>query len=349
MRIGVSTVQVPFIRGGAEILADGLVKAFLELGHQAEEISMPFRFAPVTEVKRSMDVWASENFEYMNGHNMDLVVCLKFPSFYLQHPNKVAWIIHQHRAVYDLWNTSFTKDFSTTIEGKKLREEIIKRDTQAFKTFRNIFTIGKIVSTRLQKFNQINSSTLYHPPKLANYLYNAPAEPYIFFPSRLEELKRQYLLIEAMQYVESPVVALVAGDGGQKVVLQNLIEQLGVNQRVRLIGSISDAEMLGFYAHCLGVFFGSYYEDYGYVTLEAMLAAKPVITCTDSGEAVEFVVDQETGFIVTPEPQAIAKAIDYLYFHQERASAMGIAGRERYHALDISWENVVNNLLRNCN
>ena len=345
MRIGVITVQVPFIRGGAEILTDGLVKAICEAGHEVEEISMPFRFAPVSEVKRSMDIWASENFEYMNGYTMDLVICLKFPTFYLQHPNKVAWIIHQHRAVYDLWDTAFTEGLSTTSDGKALRQDIIQRDTQALKSFHKLFAIGKTVSKRLQYFNQISSITLYHPPKLDSYFYNAPAEPYIFFPSRLERLKRQDLLIKAMKYVKSPVVALLAGDGGQKMALQNLIEQLDINHRVRLIGRLSDAEIIGFYAHCLGVFFGSYDEDYGYVTLEAMLAAKPVITCNDSGEAVEFVIDQETGFVVNPEPEAIAQAIDDLYFHQQSAVAMGMAGLEKYRALNISWDNVINKLL----
>jgi glycosyltransferase involved in cell wall biosynthesis len=345
MRIGVITVQVPFIRGGAEILTDGLVKAIREAGHEVEEISMPFRFAPVSEVKRSMDIWASENFEYMNGYTMDLVICLKFPTFYLQHPNKVAWIIHQHRAVYDLWDTAFTEGLSTTSDGKALRQDIIQRDTQALKSFHKLFTIGKTVSKRLQYFNQISSITLYHPPKLDSHFYNAPAEPYIFFPSRLERLKRQDLLIKAMKYVKSPVVALLAGEGGQKMALQNLIEQLDINHRVRLIGRLSDAEMIGFYAHCLGVFFGSYDEDYGYVTLEAMLAAKPVITCNDSGEAVEFVIDQETGFVVNPEPEAIAQAIDDLYFHQQRAVAMGIAGLERYKSLNISWNNVIQQIL----
>ncbi|PHM09241.1 hypothetical protein CK516_15780 [Nostoc sp. 'Peltigera malacea cyanobiont' DB3992] len=94
-----------------------------------------------------------------------------------------------------------------------------------------------------------------------------------------------------------------------------------------------------------GGFFGSYDEDYGYVTLEAMLAAKPVITCNDSGEAVEFVIDQETGFVVNPEPEAIAQAIDDLYFHQQSAAAMGMAGLERYRTLNISWDNVINKLL----
>jgi glycosyltransferase involved in cell wall biosynthesis len=345
MRIGVITVQVPFIRGGAEILADNLVKAIREIGHEAEIISMPFRFAPTSEVKRSMDIWASENFEYMNGYNMDLVICLKFPTFYLQHYNKVAWIIHQHRAVYDLWNTPYTDGFSQTVDATALRQEIFKRDTEALKSFQKIFTIAKTVSERLQYFNQINSIPLYHPPSRASDFYTAPAQPYIFFPSRLEDLKRQDLLVKAMKHIKSPVVALLAGEGGKKPALENMIYQLEVNQKVRLLGRITDHEMLSFYAHCLGVFFGSHNEDYGYVTLEAMLAAKPVITCTDSGEAAKFVINKETGFVVKAEPEAIAQAIDDLYFHQKSAAEMGMAGLERYRALNISWENVVHKLL----
>lgn len=347
MRIAVTTVQVPFIRGGAEILAEGLVKAIREAGHEVDEISMPFRFYPVSEVKRSIDVWESENFEYMNGYTMDVVICLKFPTFYLKHPNKVAWLIHQHRAVYELWDTPFTEGLSNTNEGKNLRQDIIKRDTKALKSFQKVYTIAKTVSERLQYFNQISSIPLYNPPRLANYFYTAPAEPYIFFPSRLEDLKRQDLLIKAMQYVKSPVVALLAGEGGKKINLKQLISQLNLNQRVRLLGQITDEEMLGFYAHSLGVFFGSYNEDYGYVTLEAMLASKPVITCTDSGGSLEFVVNEETGFVVEPNPEEVAQAIDDLYFNQKRAVEMGKAGLEKYHALDISWDNVLQKLLNN--
>lgn len=148
-----------------------------------------------------------------------------------------------------------------------------------------------------------------------------------------------------MYHVKSPVVALLAGDGGKKAELQQLINQLDLHQQVKLIGRITDDEMLAFYAHCLGVFFGPYGEDYGYVTLETMLASKPVITCSDSGGSLEFVADGETGFIVNPQPEEIAQAIDKLFFNQRRAASIGEAGRKRYHTLAISWDNVIQNLL----
>ncbi|MGG6270199.1 glycosyltransferase family 4 protein [Leptolyngbya sp. AN03gr2] len=345
MRIAIATVQVPFIRGGAEIHAEGLFRAIQAAGHSVDLVSMPFRFAPVSEIQRSMKVWASENFEHLNGYHCDRVICLKFPTFYLQHPYKVAWVLHQHREVYDLWGTEFTTELTQSAAGKQLKHEITEQDNKAFSTFQSIYANAKTVSARLQKFNQIASTPLYHPPQDAERFYTAPAEPYMFFLSRLETLKRQDLLIQAMRFVRSPMVALIGGEGGQHAYLQGLIEQFGLQQKVRLIGRLTDAEKLSFYAHCSGVFFAPYNEDYGYVTLEAMLARKPVITCTDSGEPIEFVVNGQTGWVVEPEPEAIAEKIDQLYEQQAIAKEMGVAGYDRYHALDISWNNVVQKLL----
>ena len=67
-------------------------------------------------------------------------------------------------------------------------------------------------------------------------------------------------------------------------------------------------------------------EDFGYVTLEAFLARKPVITCTDSGGPTEFVVDGVNGCVCEPSPEAIAAAIDQLA--RERG-ARGGDGRGR--------------------
>src|SRR5262249_55386485 len=158
---------------------------------------------------------------------------------------------------------------------------------------RTIYTIAKVVSDRLKHFNGIESKPLYHPPPIAEHLYSEKAEPYILAPSRLETLKRLDLIIDAMRYVRSPVVALIAGDGGQRGNLQKKIEEFGLGHKVRLVGNINEAEMPDWYAKCLAVFFGPHQEDMGYITLEAMLAAKPVITCTDSGGPLEFVVNDQ--------------------------------------------------------
>jgi glycosyltransferase involved in cell wall biosynthesis len=345
MRVAVASVQVPFIRGGAETLASGLVSALRNHGHEAELILMPFCFTPAKKVLRNMDMWATEDFSRFDCENIDAVICLKFPSLYLSHPRKIVWLMHQHRAVYDLWDTKYSCDISSSKESRLLKNEITKRDTHALMSACAVYTIAQNVSARMMQFNGVHSKPLYHPPANAGRFYSADMLPYIFFPSRLEGLKRQELLIRAMGLVKSPVSAIIAGEGGIKQHLEALLGELGLQNRVCLLGRIGGDEMLVWYANCLGVFFGPYDEDYGYVTLEAMLSAKPVITCTDSGGPLEFVVNNETGIVVDPSPQAIAEAIDLLYFNRMRSIDMGKAGLSRYHELGITWDRVVSTLL----
>jgi glycosyltransferase involved in cell wall biosynthesis len=346
MRVAVTTTQLPFMRGGAELHAESLVRELRNAGHESELVTMPFRFQPAEEVLRSMDAWSAEDLARLDCGDVDAVICLKFPTYYLTHPKRIVWLLHQHRAVYDLWQTEFDGGVSQTPVGRALREEIVRRDTMALRTARALFTNSATVSRRLERFNGVASVPLYHPPAGWESFYGADALPYIFYPSRLQPLKRQELLIRAMARVRAPVCAIIAGEGALHSHLEHLIERLDLQARVRLVGRISDSEMRAWYAHALGVFFGPRDEDYGYVTLEAMLSSKPVITCTDSGGPLEFVVSGETGFLVDPTPEAIADAIERLHADHSRAADMGHAARRRYDAMMPSWDVVIRTLLQ---
>ena len=344
MKIALATIQTPFIHGGAEYLIHGLLLSLRNAGHLVERVSMPFRFGPDEQVSRSIEVWQSEDFTLLNGHQADQVICLQFPTYYLKHPVKAFWLLHQYRAVYDLWETPFTAEFRKSFGAQSLRQRIIEADTKSLGECWPRFTIAANVSKRLQSYNNITSHPIYHPPYLANQFYSADAEAYVFAPSRLEEAKRQELLIRAMMYVQSPLVAIIAGEGGQDSRLRQLTHELKLENRIKFVGHVSDQEKMALYAHCLCVFFAPFDEDYGYVTLEAMLAAKPLVTCRDSGGPLEFVVHNETGFIVAPDPREIANAFDLCSVNGKKAREMGGEAAKRYEEMDISWDNVVEKL-----
>jgi glycosyltransferase involved in cell wall biosynthesis len=344
MRIAVASVQVPFIRGGAEILADQLVTALRKQGHSVELILIPFRFNPISATRRSMDIWESENFNNYDCGSIDRVICLKFPTYYLKHPQKTIWLMHQHRAVYELFNTQFGEN-EYNPGGIEFRKEVIARDTTAFKEARAVFTISHRVTERMKLYNSVSSTPIFHPPANADVFYCSGQLDYIFFPSRLENLKRQDMLIRALAKCRAPVTAIIAGTGGAHMELERLIFELNIHDRVRLLGYVDDNEMRTWYANALGVFFGPYDEDYGYITLEAMLSSKPVITCSDSGGPLGFVIDGETGYVVSPNPDSVANAIEFLYADKQRAKRLGAAGREHYQALDISWNRVIETLI----
>lgn len=340
MKIIVTACQVPFIFGGATHMTEGLVEALRAEGHQVELLRFPFQFQPEASIERLMEHCESLDLHCPNGQAVDRVISLQFPGYGVEHPKHIVWLMHQHRSVYELFDAA-----SVSPEQAALRETIVAYDNRVLARAHHRFAISRRVAERLQHYNGLSAESLLHPPAQAERYHCADALPYIFCPSRLESLKRQDLLIEAARHLRSPVAILIAGTGGQQARYEQMIHDYGLRDRVRLLGHIDDAEKIAFYARALGVFFGPYDEDYGYITLEAMLSAKPVVTCLDSGGSLEFVNDGETGRVVPPEPEAIAEAIDALYAAPAAAAQLGRAGRERYRQLDISWPATVRRLL----
>jgi hypothetical protein len=104
MRILITTVQVPFIRGGAEILAEGLRDALRSEGHEAEIVAIPFKWYPPERILEQILACRLLDITETMGMPIDRVIGLKFPAYFIPHTNKVLWILHQHRTAYDLWD-----------------------------------------------------------------------------------------------------------------------------------------------------------------------------------------------------------------------------------------------------
>jgi glycosyltransferase involved in cell wall biosynthesis len=344
MNILICTTQVPFTKGGAELHVEGLRRALIEAGYKAEIVALPFKWYPPTEIMRGALAWRMLDLTAANGQPVDLVIGMKFPAYLVAHEKKVLWILHQHRSAYNLWGTPFD-DLSTYPEGVRVREWIKHCDERFIPEARKVFANSKAVADRLKHYNNIESEPLYHPPPLADLLRTGEQGDYVFYPSRLEPQKRQELLIEAMRFVTTPVKVVLAGGSGDAKHYEGLIKQGGVGDRITMRGFISDQEMVQLYAGALGVCYLPFDEDYGYVTLEGMLAAKPIVVARDSGGAAEFVEHEAEGLVVEPDPRAIAEALDALFADRARAQSMGKRGREKIKAMDLSWAQVVNRLI----
>ena len=166
---------------------------------------------------------------------------------------------------------------------------------------------------------------------------------YLLSVGRLEAVKRVDLVLRAMSHAPPPVSLVVAGTGTMRPALESLAAELGVSDRVRFLGEVADDEIVRLYSGALGVIFPPYDEDYGYVTLEAFLSGKPVITTTDAGGPTEFVEDGVNGWVAVPDPAAIGAAIGALAANRVQAAAFGAAGRARARA--ITWDGVIDRLL----
>jgi glycosyltransferase involved in cell wall biosynthesis len=148
-----------------------------------------------------------------------------------------------------------------------------------------------------------------------------------------------------MRYVRAPVKLLLAGGSTDFEHYESLVGQQDLRQRVELLGYVEENKITELYANALAVAYTPFDEDYGYVTLEAMLSGRPVVVTSDSGGPREFVEDAGTGFIVSPEPREIAAAIDKLHSDRGRALLMGKRGQEKVRSLNLSWHKVVEKLI----
>lgn len=347
MRVLALTTQVPFVRGGAELLAEGLVRAIQAAGHEAELVAIPFKWYPAERVLDHMLACRLLDLTEACGDKIDRIIGLKFPTYLIPHPHKLLWLVHQHRSAYDLWDSAYG-DLIKMPNGPQIRQAIINADNQALAECQAIYTIAGNVSKRLQTFNQVASTPLYSPPFEAEKFYCEAVEDYFFFPSRLNIMKRQQLVVEALAHTGHPVRVVFGGksdDDTTRTGLHDRVRQLGLESRVTFLDAMSQTLKLGYYARAIGVIYPPLDEDYGYVTLEAMLASKPVITCSDSGGSLEFVLDHGTGLVCEPTPEALALALDQLWENRALAQKLGQAGRDRYLSLEISWANVAERLL----
>jgi glycosyltransferase involved in cell wall biosynthesis len=348
MRILIATVQVPFVRGGAELHAEGLQRALAAAGHDAEIVSLPFKWYPP---ERIVDhIFAARLFDVTEsvGRPVDRVIGLKFPAYLLPHPNKVLWILHQHRAAYDLWGGPLC-DLMEYANGDDVRDAIRSADAALIPEARAVYANSRNVAGRLKRFCGIDAEPLYHPPPGAELFRTAPAEGFLFLPSRVNPSKRQLAVIEALALCREPVRVRFAGatdDVRYGREIAERIQALAIGDRVDWLDEVSDEDKRDSYARCLGVVFPPVDEDYGYVTLEAMLARKPVITCADSGGPLEFVRHGKTGLVVEPAPRALARAMDRVWREREAAARWGEAGRTLYDSYRISWAHVVETLTR---
>jgi glycosyltransferase involved in cell wall biosynthesis len=275
VRIAVAHPQTAFVRGGAETHTEALVDALREAGHEAEMVTVAGKWYPATELLHQMAVWRSLDLSESNGLEIDMVIALKFPAYLVKHERKVAWLIHQHRSAYELWDHPEFADLSKQTEGPAVRDMVVQSDRVALGEAKRIFTNSKNVQDRLWNTIRLSSEVLYHPSPIVDALLPREPGPYgdfVVFPSRLEALKRQPLVVEAMKHTKTPVRLVLVGGGPDEPMLRELIVKHQVQDKVELAGRVPDVRHYERNESALGVDYGRFEVDNGYVTWSAFAA-----------------------------------------------------------------------------
>ena len=343
MKIALCSSFVPFLYGGYHNIVDWLQAMLQEQGHQVEKIYLPEVDAPDLLFQQMMA------YRWVDLESADRVICFRPQAHLIPHRHKILWFIHHIRVFYDLWDSPY-RGCPDDLKHQGFRDALHQADDAALREAKAIFTNSTVVSDRLKHYNRINSEVLYPPVFQPERFYCEGFNDEIVCICRVEHHKRQHLLVEALAHTQTPVrLRLLGTSSGDSYPhdLSHKISELGLDQRIFFENRwISEDEKVAQLAHCLAAAYLPLEEDsYGYPSVEASHASKPILTTSDSGGVLELVQDGVNGYVTEPTPQALAIAMDRLYINRTQTEVMGKNARDRLSALGISWSHVLERLL----
>jgi glycosyltransferase involved in cell wall biosynthesis len=341
VKLLVANNAAPFVRGGAELLADRLVLELRKAGHEAEILRLPLGSTP----EQILDGIVAGSL--LDVVNVDRIIGLKFPAYLIPHPDVVIWLVHQFRQAYDPPPVGWAKDPALD----RVASAVRMANQRAFAAAKRLYAISPMVADRLSRSNGLTAEVLMTPPHAEQAYRTHEAEDFIVALGRISDGKRQLLAVQAMRHARPGYRLVVAGSPDSPAALHDIEQEIaasGLSDRVEVIPRfISEEEKLDLIGRCLGSVYLPIDEDsYGYVCYEAAMSNKPTITATDSGGTLTLVDHGRTGLVSAPEPVALAAAFDELALHRARARAMGLNARTLALELDLSWERVIEELTR---
>jgi len=119
----------------------------------------------------------------------------------------------------------------------------------------------------------------------------------------------RYLAAAAKGFVRDDVTLVLVGDGEERPLVERILADDGVRDRVILAGSRANPEMPGFYAASDVVVLPSLQEATSIAGLEAMATGRPLVG-TRVGGIPELIEDGRTGVLVPPtDPEALAAGV----------------------------------------
>ena len=340
MTVAVLRPQVPFARGGVEIFTDRLVDELRARGHEADLVSVPFKWYPGARVLTQAFLWRLLDLEEADGKTIDTVVATKFPSYLVRHPDKRVWLVHQFRQAYELDRTELGQ-FGESSEDRAIRRKVQSLDRMALGEATRLFATSRNVADRLERSTGLGAEILPHPPQELRYRCDGYGD-FVLSVNRLDRSKRIDLLLEAAA-LDSTLEVVIAGDGPDRRRLEELAHSRGLDGRARFAGRVSEDELADLYGRCLAVYYAPVDEDFGMVPFEAFLSEKPVLTTSDSGGPLEVVADGTTGLVVSPDAVELARAAGWLREHRDEAASFGRAGKAL--AAEVTWDRAISRLL----
>jgi glycosyltransferase involved in cell wall biosynthesis len=296
---------------------------------------------------------ASQGFRYgYNFYNMkikedyDVLNPHISPSEWISHNNeRVLWYCHTTpREVYDLYETRMQnrsyKDkliYAALVGTYKV---IAKKVT---KNIAEIATNSKTTRERIKRYYD-RDATVINPGIECRDFSNEGDHGFFLYPSRIVVNKRQDYVINAFgQFVKRTkdkkhkliIAGTLSNDPEHRKYFEKL-KSMSKGLNVVFDTNVDDKKLRSLYSRSTAVLFSAINEDYGFIPLEAMASAKPIISVNEGGPR-ETIVEGKTGFLANT-PTEMAEKMALVAQDSKLAEDIGKAGRKQVEE-KYSWDN----------
>ena len=316
MRIAVLRPQVPFARGGAEIFTDRLVDELRARGHEADLVTVPFKWYPGARVLTQAFLWRLLDLDEADGkrdrprRRDEVPVVPRAPPEQARLarapvPAGVRARRHRARPVRRVAGGPCAPP-----EGPGARPRRARRGDARSSRRRGTSPTGSSARP--------GSSAEVLPHRRRSSPTAATATATSCSPSTASTARSGSTCCSRRRRSTPSLEVVIAGDGPDRGRLEGLARDRGLDGRARFAGRVAEAELADLYGRCLAVYYAPVDEDFGMVPFEAFLSEKPVLTTTDAGGPLEVVADGQTGLVVAPGGRRASRsAASWLRDHRD--------------------------------
>ena len=224
------------------------------------------------------------------------------------HPN-VLYCHTPVRAFYDLRESFLPADRRSPVHRILARAWVSLHgaaDRVAWTQVDRVVTNSENTRRRIREYLDRDARVLYPPTDVSRFRFEA-LDDFWLSVNRLYPEKRLEIQLEAFRRLPRERLVVVGGYARGDHAAE-YVAGLRPPPNVELRGEVDDAELVRLYARCRGLICTARDEDFGMTPVEAMASGK-VVLAVDEGGFRESVVPGETGWLLSPDPEAFATKV----------------------------------------
>ncbi len=173
----------------------------------------------------------------------------------------------------------------------------------------------------------------------------------LLFVGRIARVRRIELLLQAVEKLTFPFHLTIAGGeektssvtrSGYLKELKELAQKLNLNSKVSFTGRKTQEELKEYYRMADIFVYPSKYENFGQPLIEAGAHGLPIVA-TPVGVARDIIIDGETGYLTSDDPEAMSDRINSLQDNKLRQQ-MGTQIKNLIRK-NFDWGNIMNQYL----